>query len=360
MAFLFMPSMVQQRRGRSIMRLKESDYIQTTRDDNNTVVFDPNDKFGHVSAVGMQHKGAAYVDGNKKFIKLDDINPTVRGDWKDPFNYQYSSVSDAIVSCFVQNMGDDPRFQSVTYTFERFDNRGVITTGTASDNFLKEDEVEHILSIGRESSTDIIIPIEKYVDILDSKTGTRLDKLAAVFESDHMSKDDAKHFLVQQAGFDLLTGNRDRMNNPSNFVLAFNTETETARPVNLDYGRCLQIDWTPTLEERFDFNAYYVEEMIKDASLDIINGLGFDGLFKEVDDLKRQGFEPFNIDKQGLHDDLDALVERMEASDVPFKKFAKVKVEAFKRALEHDKVKDLWVDTSLSLNLDDLDMAQSL
>lgn len=342
------------------MRLKESDYIQTTRDKNNTVVFDPDDKFGHVSAVGMQHKGAAYVDGNKKFIKLDDINPMVRGDWKDPFNYQYSSVSDAIVSCLIENMGDDPRFQSVTYTFERFDNRGVISTGTSSDNFLKDREVEHILAIGRESSTDVLIPIDDYEDIFKAKSDTQLDKLTSIFESDHMSKDDAKHFLVQQAGFDLLTGNQDRMGNPSNFVLAFNTRTKTARPINLDYGRCVQIDWTPTLEERFDFDADYVEEMIDDAASDIIRDTGFDGLFKNVDDLKAQGFEPFSIDKQGLHDDLDALVERMEASDVPFKKFAKVKVEAFKRALEHDKVKELWVDTSLSLNLDDLDMAQSL
>lgn len=342
------------------MRIQESDYIQTTRDKNNTVVFDPDDKFGHVSAVGMQHKGAAYVDGNKKFIKLDDINPTVRGDWKDPFNYQYSSVSDAIVSCLIDNMGDDPRFQSVTYTFERFDNRGVISTGTASDNFLKDREIEHILAIGRESSTDVLIPIDDYADIHTNKSDTQLDKLVSIFESDHMSKDDAKHFLVQQAGFDLLTGNHDRMGNPSNFVLAFNTRTKTARPVNLDYGRCLQIDWTPTLEERFDFDSDYVDEMIDDAASSITGDIGFDGLFKNVDDLKAQGFEPFSIDKQGLHDDLDALVERMEASDVPFKKFAKVKVEAFKRALEHDKVKELWVDTSLSLNLDGLDMAQSL
>ena len=342
------------------MRIQESDYIQTTRDKNNTVVFDPDDKFGHVSAVGMQHKGAAYVDGNKKFIKLDDINPTVRGDWKDPFNYQYSSVSDAIVSCLIDNMGDDPRFQSVTYTFERFDNRGVISTGTESDNFLKDREIEHILAIGRESSTDVLIPIDDYADIHTNKSDTQLDKLVSIFESDHMSKDDAKHFLVQQAGFDLLTGNHDRMGNPSNFVLAFNTRTKTERPVNLDYGRCLQIDWTPTLEERFDFDADYVDEMIDDAASSITADLGFDGLFKNVDDLKAQGFEPFSIDKQGLHDDLDALVERMEASDVPFKKFAKVKVEAFKRALEHDKVKELWVDTSLSLNLDGLDMAQSL
>ena len=342
------------------MRIQESDYIQTTRDKNNTVVFDPDDKFGHVSAVGMQHKGAAYVDGNKKFIKLDDINPTVRGDWKDPFNYQYSSVSDAVVSCLIENMGDDPRFQSVTYTFERFDNRGVISTGTASDNFLKDREVEHILAIGRESSTDVLISIDDYEDIFKAKSDIQLDKLTSIFESDHMSKDDAKHFLVQQAGFDLLTGNQDRMGNPSNFVLAFNTRTKTARPINLDYGRCVQIDWTPTLEERFDFDADYVEEMIDDAASDIISDTGFDGLFENVDDLKAQGFEPFRIDKQGLHDDLDALVERMEASDVPFKKFAKVKVEAFKRALEHDKVKELWVDTSLSLNLDDLDMAQSL
>lgn len=343
------------------MRIKESDYIQTTRDKNNTVVFDPDDKFGHVSAVGMQHKGAAYIDGNKKFIKLDDLNPTVRGDWKDPLNFQYSSVSDAIVSCLVENMGDDPRFQSVTYTFERFDNRGVISTGTASDNFLKDREVEHILAIGRESSTDVLIPIDEYDDdIFTKKPDTKLDKLVSIFESDHMSKDDAKHFLVQQAGFDLLTGNQDRIGNPSNFVLAFNTRTKTARPINLDYGRCVQIEWTPTLEERFDFNADYVEEMIDGAASDIISDTGCDGLFKNVDDLKRHGFEPFNIDKQRLHDDLDALVERMEASDVPFKKFAKVKVEAFKRALEHDKVKDLWVDTSLSLNLDGLNMAQSL
>lgn len=345
------------------MQLNESDYIQTTRNADNTVVFDPAGNFGHVSAVGMQHKGAAYIDGNKKFVKLDDLNPTVRGDWKEAFDYQYSSVSDAIVSCLVKNMGDDPLFESVEYTFEHFDNDGITSPGTASDNFLKNDEVEHILAISRETSSDAIIPINDYIDIIDAPREKQLGKLVSAFESDHMSKEQAKHFLVQQAGFDLLTGNHDRMNNPSNFVIAFNTKTETARPINLDYGRCLQMTWTSTFEQQFNFDSEFVEEDIENAVLDIVEGVGQDGLFRKADELKDNGFKPFSIDKQGLHADLDDLAERIESSDVPCKKFAKVKIEAFKRAIEHDKVKDLWVDTSLSLELDDLndlDSAQAL
>jgi len=345
------------------MKLKESGYIQSTRHDDNTVVFDPKDKFGHVSAVGMQHKGAAYIDGVKKFVKLDNINPTARGDWKDPFNYQYSSVSEAIVSCLIRNMDDDPLFQSVEYTFERFDNKGDITTGTTSNNFLKANEVEHILAIGRETSSDAVIPIDDYVEIIDTPSKDRLNKLTTAFVSDHMSKEHAEHFLVQQAGFDLLTGNQDRLHNPSNFIIAFNTDTKTARPVNLDYGRCLQIEWTPTMEDRFEFTSEFADEVISDASLDIVTGIGFDGLFRTVDDLNAHGFKPFNINKQGLHADLDDLAQRLESSDIPCKKFAKVKIEAFKLALEHDKVKNLWVDTNLSLNLDgldDLDTEQAL
>ena len=338
------------------MKIEEKDYIQTTRDENNVVVFDKGRKFGHTSAVGMQHKGAAYIDGEKRFVKLDDINPAVRKDWLDPFNYQYSSVSDAIVSCLVRNTEHDPLFESVDYAFEHFDNNGSLSTGTASKNFLKEREVEHILAIGRGTSSDVLVDIDTYKDILDTPGNGRLDKLVSVYENDHMPKEHAKHFLVQQAGFDLLTGNHDRIGNPSNFVLAFNTDTKTARPVNLDYGRCLQIDWTPTTEKVFEFDSEFLEEDIQNAASDILSTIGFDGLFRSVDELKGNGFQPFNIDKDGLHEDLDALAKQVDASDIPCKKFAKVKIEAFKVALESDQVKDLWNDTSVSLELEDFDL----
>lgn len=336
------------------MKIDEKDYIQTTRNEQNVVVFDANDSFGHTDAVGYQYKDAAYIDGQKRFVKLDDINPASGKYWKDAFDYQYSSVSDAIVSCLVKNMEHDPKFESVVYTFEHFDNRGTLTTGTASENFLQDREVEHILAIGRDTSSDTLLSIEDYADIIDSPGTKRLSKLIDIYESDHMPAEDAKHFLVQQAGFDLLTGNQDRINNPSNFVLAFNTDTKTARPVNLDYGRCLQMHWTKTMEERFDFDSEFVDVTIEEATHDLLSSNGFDGLIPSFDELKEQGFQPFNIDKQGLYDDLDHLAKKVESEQSPCAKFAKVKIEAFKRSLEADKNKELWNDTSLSLDLGDL------
>lgn len=345
------------------MHLKESDsvsnkndYIQTTRDSNNRVIFDPNQTFGHTETVGLQHKGMAHIGKKTQFVKLDDLNPTEKGNWKGNFDYQYSSVSDAIVTCLVNNMENDPRFESVKYTFEQFDNDGKQTTGTVSDNYLKENEVEHIVSIGRKSTTHTNIPINDYMDIADANADNRLAKLVAVYESDHMSKDDAKHFLVQQAGFDMLTGNSDRVHNPSNFVMAYNTETKTSRPINLDYGRCLQMVWTQTTEDRFDFDSSFADEVIEETAADVLSV--HDGLFHSMDALNDHGFQPFKINKQQLHQDLDALANRLETENAPCKTFAKMKIEAFKLALESDKALSLWNDTSVSLDLEDLNETQ--
>src|SRR5574338_329557 len=54
----------------------------------------------------------------------------------------------------------------------------------------------------------------------------------------HISRDGKWFLSIQQAGFDMLMGNKDRKENPSNFVVVQHPNG-MVKPVNMDYGRCL-------------------------------------------------------------------------------------------------------------------------
>ena len=327
-------------------------YIETERE-KNILKFDTNRKFGDTNTGGLQHKGMGIVDGKETFIKLDDLNPTVSGTWENGFDYQYSSISEAIVSCLVKNIEKDDNFQSVTYNFEVFENAGKLVTGTTSNNYLNDNEVERVLASGNKAVTHTSVPLDDYVEqIIDVPMDRRLDNLVKLYIEQNVPQEIAKHFTIQQAGFDILTGNIDRLNNPSNFIVAYNAATNEGRPINIDYGRCAQMIWTSTSETNFR-NEYY-DEIVEDASLDMISRS--DSIFSSyqitdsISRLKKNGYQPFRINIEGLTDDLTRLNNKIESENIGCKNFASIKLEAFKQALQLPKMQELWQDTRLALD----------
>lgn len=101
--------------------------------------------FGNKQSNGVQHKGMIDYEGQPKFLKLDDINPE-KGVFEANYNVMYSSVSEAIVSTFVKNMVEDDKFDCVKYEFVKVSRNGKLTSGTISDNFLRENEIEEVLA----------------------------------------------------------------------------------------------------------------------------------------------------------------------------------------------------------------------
>ena len=71
------------------------------------------DDFGNTNVNGLQWKGAISVNNQAYFAKLDDLNPTVNGQWEKRYDVQYSSVSEAIASALIKNIKTKDNFDSV-------------------------------------------------------------------------------------------------------------------------------------------------------------------------------------------------------------------------------------------------------
>lgn len=203
---------------------------------------------------------------------------------------------------------------------QRLDDK--IVTGTYSKNYLKENEVERILSTEDKADEHVAVKIDEYAEkVVDAKPNQRLHNLVQMFTEDGVPEQIAHDFLVQQAGFDILTGNNDRLNNPSNYVIAYNEQTHQSRPINLDYGRCLQISsWAQTMNDNLQIGDQYYQDDLQDFAY----GFGSnDSIFQSysvsdsVAQLKENGFQPLVIDKHGLDEDLSALVDQIKAANVP-------------------------------------------
>ena len=321
------------------------------------LVFDDDSAFGNSNIAGLQLKGIAEIDNQDRFVKLDDLALKGRS-WKPQFDYQYSSVSDAIISCLARNIKNSD-LNSVDYKFAAFERPSGLATGTVSDIYLKEHEVERLLSSGNKTDNHVAVKIDDYANqVVDSKFETRLHNLTEMFAKNGVPEQTAHDFLIQQAGFDVLTGNNDRLNNPSNFVIAFDQTTRTGRPINMDYGRCLQIStWAQTMNDNLQIGDEYYQEDLQGFADDFRNN---DSIVKSysVEDslqqLKEQGFQPLLIDKQGLDNDLYDLAEKIKAAHVPCEKFALVKIDAFKVSLESDQMQGFWETTTPELSFDGL------
>lgn len=317
------------------------------------------ENFGHKKLNGLQHKGIVTIDGVDQFVKLDELNPAISGEWENKFDYKYSSVSESIAACVTRNLVSTHRHAD--YTFEVFEHKGQPVSGTRSDVFLKDNEVERVLSIGSNGAieSNVAISIEEYAEtVVDKPQKERLDTLVRLLSNNKVPENTARQFLLEQASVDILLGNMDRLNNPSNFVVAYDVTTDTATPVNMDYGRCLQIpDWSDTFEANYDTsNAEYVDEDRQDfadnvlrANEAIINGYNLD---TSLDVLREFGAEPLRVNVSAAIDDIEHLQEQFRG--LPFEKFAYMKCETTKEVLKIAQEKGMVIDTATELTNDDL------
>ena len=314
--------------------------------------------FGNQNAPGVQHKGIVLFQGDPYFAKLDTLNPAISGEWKPYFDYYYSSVAESITSCFVHNMKPDPDFQSVDYEFAIFEHpNGEVTTGTLSDLYLSENEVERPLATDRSANIRTAMTINEYAEIIvDTNASNRLAKLVNISSKYGVKTDKAKHFFVQQAGFDMMMGNMDRLNNPGNFILIQNVATNDAHLVNFDYGRCLQNMWTEGMEERYDVTSDYHDETVEDTVSDFVHSN--DSIVSSLSNkdaiafLQDEGFQPFELNRVQLEQDLDDLKQVIQDSSLPFPKFASLKIDAMKELVNSDFAKQFYVDISSELEIE--------
>lgn len=318
------------------------------------------ENFGHKKLNGLQYKGIVNVAGTDQFVKLDELNPAIGGEWENKFDYQYSSVSESIASCVTRHLTTAQRHAD--YTFDTFTHKGNLVSGTRSDVFLKDGEVERVLSISNNGAieSNVAITIEEYAEtVVDRPQNERFETLVNLLVENRVSEETARQFLLEQASLDILLGNMDRLNNPSNFIVAYDVNTDTSTPINMDYGRCLQIPyWTERFESMYDFNAEDVEDDKNDFAEDImrnndaiINDYNFD---KSLRVLEAFGAEPLQIDIEAVKNDLSNLKEQFVG--LPFEKFAKMKCEVLDKVLETALDKGLLVDTATQLTREELEI----
>ena len=182
------------------------------------------DHFGNTNVNGLQHKGAIQINNESYFAKLDDLNPTVNGQWENRYDVQFSSLSEAISSILIKNIESKQDFDSVEYEFATFNINGKQSSGTISKNYLKDNELERVLAIGRTVDPHTLITTDEYAEnIMDVSNQDRFDHFIKYFTDHNVPYEHAKSFLIQQAAFDIMTGNNDRLGNPSNFIMGMFT-----------------------------------------------------------------------------------------------------------------------------------------
>ena len=306
--------------------------------------------FGNTNINGLQQKDNIQIENESYFVKLDSLSPSINGTWDNNFDSQYSSVSETLTSILLKNIKNADQLNSVLYEWREFDLNGKKVTGTISKNFLQENEEEHVLSIQNRSDKYTHISIKEYEEnMYDVNSETRIKNLMTAFESANIDKDDSQSFLIQQAAFDMFIGNQDRLNNPSNFVFAYNTKNQTTRLVNLDYVRALPMLWTATSETNCDVKELLDEDLPDFAEdLNRSNDSILSGMQKNqaMNFLHNHGFEPFEVNVQQLHTDLDELKERILASNAPYKKFAEMKIESFREMLNNNFSKNFYKEVT--------------
>ena len=313
------------------------------------------DHFGNTNVNGLQHKGAIQINNESYFAKLDDLNPTVNGQWENRYDVQFSSLSEAISSILVKNIESKQDFDSVEYEFATFNINGKQSSGTISKNYLKDNELERVLAIGRTVDPHTLITTDEYAEnIMDVSNQDRFDHFIKYFTDHNVPYEHAKSFLIQQAAFDIMTGNNDRLGNPSNFIIAYNDTTQTGRLINFDYGRTLPLLWTEMTET--NYNISWLEEDIESNAKNI--NAGNDSIISSltknqaIEFLTQNGFKPFELNMDNLKKDLATLNQTIQNSDVPFKKFAEVKIQSFEKSFEQPFMKQFYVEKSTSPSID--------
>lgn len=312
-------------------------------------------KFDSKYFKGNQRKGFLFFKDDsgtivKKFAKLDEISRSTKGlGFKPDYNYQYSSVSEDYVSVFLNSIiTKDPYFYSVnSYLFNLFSLENRLVTGVLIDNFVISGHLEKILtnSNGDEIYNQYRVSYADFIDRVatGSDLNSILKNLIAFLNQYGVSNEIAKHFIIQQAGFDLLLGNIDRKDNAGNFVMI--SDFTATKMVNFDYGRMVQIFWTESTEIRFREGAFAkkeMEEIVSDYVDAVIQSRG--GVFNNVnldnniDFLLDNGFQPFQVDLNKMKLQLFQHVKRIKLRAPEIEYFARIKAAVLIQLVQDKRV----------------------
>ena len=288
--------------------------------------------FGHSTLNGLQFKDIENIDGKDQFVKLDKLNPMHGSEWQKKFDYEYSSVSESIASCVARHIQSPHRYAD--YKFDTFQLGKTELTGTMSDIYVKRHEVEKVLSIGKNGAAESVVAIslDDYADnIVDVKTEQRLNNLTELFEKNKVPKEIARDFLLEQAVFDTLLGNEDRLNNPSSW----------SDMCEKNHGMYDDPEYESDLE--------FFTTNILDRNDAIIRGHNFQ---TSLDELKEYGAKPLQIDIDSVLSDIEDL--KAQFKGLPFEKFATMKCEVLTNVMKVAQEHGLIENTNLIMTPNDL------
>lgn len=316
------------------------------RDDSGEIVIE--DNFGLKNSTGVQLKGnILLVEDNKaenKFLKIDELNPAKGLHYvSNTYDVLYPSLSEDICSRLISS--SDIGLNSVLYEFNNINLNGKEYTGSISDNFLSTtDSVEFILTEPNVDSYDIKHDefVEKVIDSGDNEK--ILDSLNDFFK--RRAQDDTKDFkdyILRQAAFDLMTGNKDRKENSTNFSMINNREG--TKIINFDYGRCVQSIWSEKTES-CKLSDDEIKELADDMAFDSIKRSSIFSPFlktdlkNSVDFILNNGFEPFRINMKEFDNKASQLVEKTKGTK--FEYYTKFKINLLKSMMNNPEIRRLW------------------
>ena len=324
-----------------------------TLGDDGVIRLNEGKSFGSPKMVGNQFKGDLIIDNKgftfKKFVKLDRLNPLINGHWRHGMDYSNSSITEDICSRFIESISNTG-IKSVLYNFSIFDLGNGIETGTISDNYMEENVSEELAiapNSEREDMKNFRVTFDEYYDNVATENDYNkiLESMIDFFGRYRVKPDVAKKFIIQQAGLDLILGNEDRKKNPSNFIFLIPSSIKKdVIPLNMDYGRCLQIFWTETSESRIE-DMPDSEDVINEIVMDEVKNFSGGGLFggnnlkESVDFLIDNGFRPFNLDKEKFLASFNNLEEKISKHGLKFKNYLKLKKKFIEEILDNKEIK---------------------
>lgn len=316
------------------------------RDDSGEIVIE--DNFGLKNSTGVQLKGNVLLGENNKvenkFLKIDELNPAKGLHYvSSTYDVLYPSLSEDICSRLISS--SDIGLNSVLYEFNNVNLNGKEYTGSISDNFLSTtNSVEFILTEPNVDNYDV--KHNEFVEkVIDSKDNEEiLNSLNDFFK--RRSQDETKDFksyILRQAAFDLLTGNKDRKENSTNFSMINNGEE--IKIINFDYGRCVQSIWSEKTES-CKLSDDEINELANDMAFDSIKGSSIFSPFlktnlkESVDFILDNGFEPFKINMKEFDNKTSQLIEKTKGTKFEF--YTKFKVSLLKSMMNNPEIKRLW------------------
>ncbi|MGK0576011.1 hypothetical protein [Macrococcus capreoli] len=329
-------------------------------------------QFSDPRLLGLQRKGFIYIENEdsnlytEKFVKIDKESINKPGKFKDNYDVLYSSVTEDIVSRLLDNMIYSGTMNSLTYTFHLFDMKGEKITGTTSNNYIKDNYLEIVLSYHnpRADEDAKYNPEEQYFPIKFNDYHDEIincydnlsifNSMVKYYKSIGVNEEYAKKFVIQQAAFDILIANTDRRKNSTNSIAI--KSFDRCIPINLDYGRSLPVMFK---EEHVEKYANMDEETwqdfvegLSDLSSDEFGVISAEGrIVNNIEFLVENGFEKFKININKLKRDLEVSCERIQRLKPELYEFAKVKAGILIARLESEELSVLWEASDEENNL---------